>query len=202
VRKKIGISIAIISLLLVGIMATTVLASDPKLLTNRDIQKESLTAAKPVTTESLSSVREVSPTSVTPNEIAEPPESNELVKPEEIDIEKLKELVPETYEEVEAEVLPLPRRTRFLLYTHDGKHIMWGNVGNGRFFGQDNLGKRCWGIYGKGFFAGFYNGEFFWGRYRDGNWKAEGLFGANYAHGEYILFPTVNIAPAITATNP
>ena len=86
--------------------------------------------------------------------------------------------------------------TRFLLYTHDGKHIMWGFVGNGYFVGQDNLGKRCWGIYGNGVFAGFYDGEFFWGKYRCGNWKAIGLFGENYTHGKYILFPT------ITATRP
>jgi hypothetical protein len=79
---------------------------------------------------------------------------------------------------------------------------MWGYVGNGFFVGQDNLGKRCWGIYGNGVFAGFYDGGFFWGKYRNGNWKAEGLFGENCAHGKYILFPTPTIEPAITATVP
>ena len=118
---------------------------------------------------------------------------------EEIDVEDLKESVPETYEETDSRIC---QRTRFLLYTHDGKHIMWGFVGNGYFVGTDNLGKRCWGIYGKGVFAGFYDGEFFWGKYRCGNWKAEGLFGENYTHGKYILFPTTNTEPAITATNP
>jgi len=183
-------------------MATTVLASEPKLLTNRDVQKEPLATAKPVTTESLSPVKPITPTSVTPKEIEELPEINEVEKPEANDIEKLKELIPETYEEVEAEILPLPRRTRFLLYTHDGKHIMWGYVGNGRFFGQDNLDKRCWGIYGKGFFAGFYDGEFFWGRYSNGQWKAVDLFGERYTHGEYVLFPIINLEPSITAVAP
>ena len=93
-------------------------------------------------------------------------------------------------------------RTRFLLYTHNGEHIMWGYVGNGRFFGQDNLGKRCWGIYGKNFFAGFYDGEIFWGRYRNGQWKAVYLFGENYSHGEYILFPTISLEPSLAAIAP
>ena len=190
------------SLLVIGIMATTVLASNPKRITNMNVQKESLTTAKLVTAESLNSVRKVSPTSVSPNEIEKPQEIDELVKPEEIDIEKLKELVPETYEEVEAEVLPLPRRTRFLMYTHDGKHIMWGYLGNGCFFGQDNLGKRCWGIYGKGIFGGFYGGGFFWGRYRNGQWKAVYLFGEQYTHGEYILFPTISLEPSLAAVAP
>jgi hypothetical protein len=68
------------------------------------------------------------------------------------------------------------------MYTSDGKHIMWGFVGNNHFVGTDNLGKRCWRIYGKGVFAGFYDGDFLWGRYRNGNWKTEGLFGENYTH--------------------
>ena len=201
-RKKIGISIAIVSLLLVAILVTTVLASDARLLTNMEIQKDPLAAVSPITTESISSVREVSPTIVTPPEIVEPPEINEVEKPELIDIEKLKELVPETYEDVEAAVLPLPRRTRFLLYTHDGKHIMWGFVGNNYFLGTDNHGKRCWGIYGKGVFAGFYNGEFFWGRYYNGQWKAVYLFGEQYTHGEYILFPIINLESSIAAVAP
>lgn len=67
-------------------------------------------------------------------------------------------------------------RARFLMWTYDGVHIMWGFCGNGRFTGTDNLGNHCWGIYGKGVFAGFYEGEFFWGRYSNGTWKAQGLF--------------------------
>jgi len=116
-----------------------------------------------------------------------------------MDVEDLEESVLGTYEETDSRIC---QRTRFLLYTHDGKHIMWGFVGNGYFVGEDNLGKRCWGIYGKGVFAGFYDGEFFWGKYRCGNWKAMGLFGENYTHGKYILFPEINLEPAITATRP
>jgi hypothetical protein len=202
VRKKIVISTALLTVLIISITATTVLASNPKLLTNMNVQKESLTTVKPIKTESLSSIRNVSPTAIIPDEIEKPPEINEIVKPEEIDVEKLRELIPQTYEEVEAEILPLPRRTRFLMYTHDGKHIMWGYIGNGRFFGQDNLDKRFWGIYGKGIFGGFYDGEIFWGRYSNGQWKAIYLFGEQYTHGKYILFPIINLEPSLSAIAP
>lgn len=141
---------------------------------------------------SLTSVNESDiPTALTPDEIEEQLETN---------IENLQEIVPRTYEE--ANTLLSNRRIRFLLYTHDGKHIMWGFIGNNYFIGQDNLGKRCWGIYGNGVFAGFYNNQFFWGRYRNGNWKAQGLFETNYTYGKYILFPFTNTELTITAISP
>ena len=102
------------------------------------------------------------------------------------DVEALVSSVPETLEEVEAEIAPL--RARYLMWTHDGAHIMWGFCGNGRFTGRDNSGNHCWGIYGKGVFAGFYDGEFFWGRYRNGTWKAQDLFKPGQTHGKYVLF--------------
>jgi hypothetical protein len=105
------------------------------------------------------------------------------------DIEALVRMIPKTLEEAEAEIVPL--RARYLMWTHDGVHIMWGFCGNGRFTGNDNSGKHCWGIYGKGVFAGFYNGEFFWGRYRNGTWKAQDLFKPGPTHGKYVLFPIV-----------
>jgi hypothetical protein len=74
---------------------------------------------------------------------------------------------------------------------------MWGICGNDRFVGTDNLGKRCWGIYGKGVFAGFYGGDFFWGEYSNGSWKAEYLFGLDNSRGNYVLFPS----PAITSND-
>ena len=203
-RKKIVVSMVVVALLLIGIMATSVLASNTTLAKNTDASKELRANAISVTPNKVDAVK-VSPASVIPAE--EQPEIDVVEDREEIDdddleatdVEDLKERVPETYEETDCLIR---QRTRFLLYTHDGKHIMWGFVGNGYFVGQDNLGKRCWGIYGKGVFAGFYDGEFFWGKYRCGNWKATGLFGENYTHGKYILFPTTNIEPAITATNP
>jgi hypothetical protein len=206
-RKKIVISMVVVALLLIGIMATSVLASNVNLAKNTNVSKDLLPTAKSVTPEKLDPVREISPTSVIPDEVKELPKIDAVEELEEIDddnleetdVEDLEESVPETYEETDSRIC---QRTRFLLYTHDGKHIMWGFVGNGYFVGKDNLGKRCWGIYGKGVFAGFYDGEFFWGKYRCGNWKAVGLFGENYTHGKYILFPTTNIEPAITATNP
>jgi hypothetical protein len=119
-----------------------------------------------------------------------------VISPEQAEDKKqLKELAPETLEEAERSIYPV--RRRFLMWTHDGVHIMWGVYGNGRFVGTDNLGKRCWGIYGKGIFAGFYDGEFFWGKYENGVWKAEYLFGLEHSRGKYVLFPPL----AITTDN-
>jgi len=199
--------------LLIGIMATSVLASNTTLAKSASLEKNTNVSnqlranAISVAPEKLGPIGEISSASVIPAEVEEVPEIDAVEKLEEIDVENLEEMevddlqemVPGTYEETDAQIC---RRIRFLLYTHDGKHIMWGFVGNGYFMGEDNLGKRCWGIYGKGVFAGFYDGEFFWGKYRCGNWKAMGLFGENYTHGKYILFPQINIEPAITATNP
>ena len=112
------------------------------------------------------------------------------------EIEKLKSLIPETPEEAETAIYPT--RNRFLMWTNDGVHIMWGTSGNGIFVGTDNQGKRCWGIYGNGIFAGFYEGEFFWGRYSNGAWKAQYLFGLRYSYGKYVLFRS----PTLTAARP
>jgi hypothetical protein len=119
-----------------------------------------------------------------------------VISPEQAeDKEQLKELAPATPEEAERSIYPI--RRRFLMWTHDGVHIMWGVYGNGRFVGTDNLGNRCWGIYGKGVMAGFYDGEFFWGKYDNGSWKAEYLFGLEHSQGKYVLFST----PTITSDN-
>jgi hypothetical protein len=119
-----------------------------------------------------------------------------VISPEQAeDTAQLRELAPATLEEAESNIYPV--RSRFLMWTSDGVHVMWGVYGNGRFVGTDNLGKRCWGIYGKGVFAGFYDGDFFWGKYGNGAWKAEYLFGLDSSRGSYVLFPT----PAITSDN-
>ena len=111
--------------------------------------------------------------------------------------ESLKQEIPESYEVTEkkiAEVMPIPNR--FLLWTNDGKHIMWGTYGGGYFRGVDNLGKKAWGIYHNGIFAGFYDGDdFFYGRYRNGRWMAHGLFGLRTARGRYVLFPSMYPTP-------
>jgi len=114
------------------------------------------------------------------------------------DLEKLREQIPKTLSEAEANILPI--RSRYLMYTNNGVHIMWGTYGNGRFVGTDNQGKSCWGIYGQGIFAGFYNGVFFWGKYNNGEWKAEYIFGLRASQGKYVLFPsplttTLAVAP-------
>lgn len=101
--------------------------------------------------------------------------------------EELKKKVPKTFEETQAKIAPI--RGRFILWTHDGVHVMWGYYGNGYLTGTDNLGKRAWGIYGKHVFAGFYDGQFFYGRYWRGRWVARGLFGLRISYGRYVLFP-------------
>lgn len=132
----------------------------------------------------------------TPTAISVKPKSALAVSTAQLpkEIEKLKPLIPETPEEAETAIYP--SRNRFLMWTHDGVHIMWGSWGNGIFIGTDNIGKRCWGIYGNGIFAGFYNGEFFWGRYYNGAWRAQYLFGLRYSYGKFVLFrnPTLTTA--------
>jgi len=104
-------------------------------------------------------------------------------------VEKLKQSIPETFEKTDALITPI--RNRFLLWTNDGKHIMWGFYGNGYFSGTDTLGKKSWGIYGKGVFAGFYDGNFFYGMYRNNNWKAMYLFNEKITNGKFVTFPAI-----------
>jgi len=107
----------------------------------------------------------------------------------------LKDMVPNTAEDTEARILI--KRSRFLMWTHDLQHVMWGQFGNGYFVGVDNLGKKAWGIYNGGVFAGFYDGEFFYGRYGAGNWKAKNLFGLPAAYGRFTISP-MTVATTIT----
>ena len=110
------------------------------------------------------------------------------------ELEQLRANLPDTADEARRR---MQVRYRFLLFTHDGLHIMWGLCGNGIFIGTDNLGKRVWGIYGNQVFAGFYDGQFFWGKYRNGNWVAIDLFNTPRTHGQYHLFPI--ISPTLTS---
>ncbi len=164
-KKTYSISLAAISVLLLAIMASN--------LVTASITDLSFTGAANMQKSNTVDVQ-------IPPEVAD-------------DVAALVELAPETYEEAEASILPI--RSRFILWTGNGVHVMWGSYGNGRFVGTDNNGKRVWGIYGKGVFAGFYDGDFFYGKYENGNWKAQYLFGLENARGEYKLFP----APTLTA---
>lgn len=139
----------------------------------------------------MASITDLSSAQVT----TKPDLTNTIEIPVEIvdDIDALVELAPNSYEEAEASIRPA--RNRFILWTGNGVHVMWGFYGNGRFVGTDNNGKRCWGIYGKGVFAGFYDGDFFYGKYEVGKWKAQYLFGLENSRGEYKLFPS----PTLTA---
>lgn len=112
-----------------------------------------------------------------------------------VDEDSLKKLVPTEIEVKEiVDAVEIPRR--FILWTHDGKNVMWGKYGDNYFAGEDNNGKKAWGIYYKGSFAGFYDDHFFYGKYRGHRWKARGLFGMRSCHGEFRTFPY----PILTAT--
>ena len=114
-----------------------------------------------------------------------------------VEVNDLLQRLPKDFETVEAEVRPL--RNRFVMWTHDLKHVMWGHYGNGFFIGTDNHGKRAWGVYGRGLFAGLYDGKLFYGKYRQGCWKARGLFGESTSFGRYVVSPTpvATVAEAI-----
>jgi hypothetical protein len=109
------------------------------------------------------------------------------------DKEELKEKIPDQ-SLIDEELKKLPRPGRFILWTRDGRNVMWGTYGRGYFRGEDNNQKHAWGIYKAGIFAGFHDNEFFWGKYRKGFWKAEGLFGTEN-HGQYVTFPLVHPMP-------
>jgi hypothetical protein len=184
-QKKIVLSITVVVLLLVGVMATSVLATNTTLVNNPIVSKKPLLTTEPIIEASIASKKEQNAVSIRDFE------SENVLKSADSSVSAVNmcNAVPSTFDETEAQLST--QRIRFLLYTHDGKNIMWGFVGKGYFIGNDNNGKRCWGIYGNNVFAGFYDGKFFWGRYRSGNWKAEGLFELDYSSGKYILFPSI-----------
>jgi hypothetical protein len=150
-------------------------------INNSEIASSAITAAKtPVTSN-------VNPTTNPPTNTESKQTQSQTT--EQSQIQKMKEELPRTLQE--AQIIMPNVRTRYLLYTNDGVHIMWGVFGNGHFIGADNQGKSCWGIYGQGIFAGFYDGQFFWGKYSNtGTWKAEFLFGLRVSEGKYVVFPS------------
>ena len=182
-QKKIKVSIAAVAALMLVVFAVNLVMGATYAANTSAIKLNNMEAVEKLNPEETTEVKE---------EVAFDDSiaiSTEIVENE----EQLKKLAPETFEEAESSIYPI--RRRFIMWTSDGAHVMWGVYGNGRFAGTDNLGKRCWGIYGRGIFAGFYDGEFFIGRYYDGLWKAKYLFGIDQSRGEYVLFP----APELTA---
>lgn len=169
-HKKIKISMAAIAALLLAVLAVNLVMAATSTANTSALQANNLETVKPL--ESTDSI---------------------IITPEQAENEELlKQLTPETLEEAEQSIHSV--RSRFILWTNDGVHVMWGVYGNGRFVSTDNLGNRCWGIYGKGVFAGFYDGDFFWGKYCNGEWSAKYLFGLDSSRGEFLVFPP----PAIT----
>ena len=115
--------------------------------------------------------------------------------------DSIKELIPTELEAKEiTEAVKIPRR--FILWTNDGKNVMWGKYGNGYFVGEDNNNKKAWGIYYKGSFAGFYDGHLFYGKYRGHRWKAKGLFGMRSSCGEFRTFPYPILTAEATSLHP
>lgn len=107
------------------------------------------------------------------------------------EISELKADMPDNVEAVEAQLEEVDiQPNRYLLWTNDGVHIMWGKFANGYFIGEDNEGNKAWGIYQNGIWAGFYDGDqFFYGKYSRGRWVAHGLFGMRTSSGRFITFP-------------
>ncbi|MBW2970868.1 hypothetical protein KY320_01775 [Candidatus Woesearchaeota archaeon] len=116
----------------------------------------------------------------------------QIAELDEARLEELKAAIPENYETAEEQVTESalwPGPSRFLLWTRDLEHIIWGSYAYGRFYGTDTEGVRVWGIYGNNFWAGFYGSEFFYGKYSYGWWSARYLFGEEYSSGGFITFP-------------
>jgi hypothetical protein len=180
---------ATLSLFLIAVLAIGIAAAAPSTATFTASKSNVASVASPVP------VTKVTAPPTTTNAPTPTPPPTVSADPSSVDLVKLKAEVPLTYKEAQASIVS---RTRYILYTADGVHIMWGTEGNHRFVGTDNNGKQCWGIFGDGIFAGFYDGNFFWGQYTSSTWKAEGLFGLNTARGSYILFPS----PATTSNTP
>jgi hypothetical protein len=180
--KNIKVLAATTSLFLIAVLAIGIAAAAPSTATLTASQSNvaSVNSASPVT-------RVTAPPTTTTTPTPTPMPNADASA---VDLVKLKAEVPLTYKEAQASIVS---RTRYILYTADGVHIMWGTEGNHRFVGTDNNGKQCWGIFGDGIFAGFYDGNFFWGKYTGSTWKAEGLFGLNTARGSYILFPQASV---------
>ena len=184
-NKNIKISGAIVALLLLAILAVNIVAASTAIPKSENTI-DNISAQITEKDLASSNTNQIDNTNLQPSPLKVNTDASTLAEIE--NMEQIKAKITKTYEESEASIVPT--RNRFLLYTSDGTHIMWGFCGNGRFVGTDNNGIRCWGIYGQGIFAGFYDGEFFWGKYSNTQWKAEYLFGLRYSHGNYVLFPT------------
>ncbi len=119
-QKKIKISIAAVLALMLVILAVN-LAMGATFASNTSVP-------------SANALEKVSTNQNNDNSIVISPEQAD-------DKEQLKELAPATPEEAERSIYQI--RRRFLMWTNDGVHVMWGIYGNGRFVGTYNLGKRC-----------------------------------------------------------
>ncbi|OGI14996.1 hypothetical protein A3K63_03155 [Candidatus Micrarchaeota archaeon RBG_16_49_10] len=133
------------------------------------------------------------------------------ISKKELDEGQLKEMVPESYDKALELVEPpdaVAKPNRFILWTNDGQNVMWGKYGNGFFVGEDNTGKKAWGVYHKGIFMGFYDGKEFKGEYGGPRlkrffwWRADGLFGLKDGKGGILTFPRMGTMTADIGMEP
>jgi hypothetical protein len=188
--KNAKIYVATLALLLTAVLMVSIAAAAPATFSNIAASKASEVSAGNTATSPQSTVTPTSPTtSSTQTSTSGTSASSTTSSSAASDIaEKLKAEVPKSLADTQASIVPV--KTKYLMYTADGNHIMWGIYGNGRFTGTDNNGKQCWGIYENGVFAGFYDGTLFTGKYSNGAWSAQNLFGLNTCSGKYVLFPS------------
>ncbi|HLC64662.1 MAG TPA: hypothetical protein VJI46_00895 [Candidatus Nanoarchaeia archaeon] len=116
--------------------------------------------------------------------------------------------IPATYDET-LELIGLTHNpNRYLMWTFDGANVMWGIYRNGYFVGNDNYGKKAWGVYGTNpvimksspsivprfdTFKGYYEekGNLFEGTIKGANWEAKNLFNRKVSSGRFITFKPI-----------
>ncbi len=198
-KNRYQLPVTAATLLLLGIMlintvtaAPSTLLSKPAPLDASNTVQQLFEASHPTTRLSTISTPTYAMASVVAMEQASPPE----VPPE---VEELRGRLPATFNDAKAQITS--PSNRFLLWTHDLQHVLWGHYQRHVFIGWDNLGRLAWGLYGKGYFVGRYDGAFFWGRYLEGRWKAIDLFDEDATWGRYLVAPGLD-ATQLTSLEP
>lgn len=186
-KKQLGIPVALATLVILGIVLVNTAAATSLITFSEASINESVSTMQL----NVLGAQPDSITTFTPIETAQHLE-NKLTLPTKLpdEVKQLREKLYSSFKEAESRI-KYPS-DRFLLWTHDLRHVMWGHYQNNIFVGQDNLGRKAWGIYGNGYFVGRY-GEttFFWGRYQEGFWKAKGLFDEEESWGKYLTAPRI-----------
>jgi len=190
-KKHYGIPVALATLLVLGIILANTAVATPLNLDSETSNNQSTTAVQKhvlgVQSTFYNSLTACKPL----DEAAQTIEAKMALSTDlPIEVEMLKERLPSTFKEAESRI-KYPSN-RFLLWTFDLRHVLWGQYQSSIFVGWDNLGRNAWGIYGNGYFVGRYGHHtFFWGRYQEGRWKARGLFNEDESWGIYLIAPEI-----------